>query len=482
MTNLPNILFISLDSVRADRLSCYDYERDTTPFLQKLAPQCLLFQNAYSTTNWTLPSHVSMMTGIPMSGHGVGSDATGSRKISDPRMTTLAEYLRAYGYRTLAFTNCGWLTAEAHFDRGFEHFRSMSEIIGRNSTLYSKQLLGKYWGRALNTFYGKHIYGRQDQGGNATANQFCEWLDNSWDSQTPFFAFLHLFDSHAPYRVPTRFRQAFHPLTDNDITWTKQHVNPWYHLTGNPSLSDQQFEQLNALYDGTLSYLDYLLEKIWQHLEHAKLLDNTLIIITADHGESLGEHGAFGHAGETLYEPVIHVPLLIQLPKRCRTVNETNVPVSHLDLIPTILDVIDHSDSFLQPQLQGDSLLRLDQDADGNRVVVSQSLTMPLDKIAEIAPTGFDTKVFDQYLSAVRSGKYKMIQSTKGNVELYDLEADPQEKQNIASLLPDQVKILQRKLEKWLNSFEKYSTLEGMATELDDSVIVEQLKALGYLE
>ena len=187
-----NIVLISLDAVRADHLSIYGYSRDTMPFLSGFSRESILCDNAYSSSNWTLPSHVSMVTGSPMSQHGIGSDKTRLRKMSDPRLITMAEYLRAQGYQTAAFTNSVYLSNETFFDRGFMNFHWMGEMIGRNHPLYASRVLGKYWGRTLNKIYTDRIYELRDQGAHKTYKNYRTWLRHIRKDGTPFFSFIHL--------------------------------------------------------------------------------------------------------------------------------------------------------------------------------------------------------------------------------------------------------------------------------------------------
>lgn len=477
-----NIVLISLDAVRADHLSSYGYSRDTMPFLSEFSRENIICENAYSSSNWTLPSHVSMVTGSPMSQHGIGSDNTGLRKMSDPRLITMAEYFRAHGYQTAAFTNSVYLSSETFFDRGFMHFNWMGELIGRNHPLYASRVLGKYWGRTLNKFYTDNIYEFRDQGAHKTYKNYRSWLQHIRKNDTPFFTFIHLFESHAPYWIPEPYRSSFGKISKSDYSWIRENVNPWFHITGERPLTSAKIETLKNLYDGTLLYLDECIRRIINELKSLYLLDETMVIITSDHGESIGDHNSLGHAGENLYEPEIKIPLIIHLPSEIKTEKRISHSVSHLDIFPTILTILEHSPEYLSAQLQGSSLVETENfDNLRDRAVFSESLTIPISGILEIAPN-CDIERLKKYLRAVRWKQYKLIWSTNGEHQVFNLDNDPYELNNIYNPSDNLAQSLFVKMEEWLGSYQLFEPLEDQAADIDDPAMIERLRELGYLE
>lgn len=476
-----NIVIISLDAVRADHLSLYGYSRDTMPFLQEFSKESVLCENAYSSSNWTLPSHVSMVTGSPMSQHGIGSDKTRLRKISDPRLVTLAEYLRSIGYQTSAFTNSVYLSSETLFDRGFMNFHWMGELIGRSHPFYTSRVLGKYWGRKLNKIYTDRIYEKRDQGAYKTYRNYQTWLRHVRKDGVPFFSFIHLFESHAPYWVPEPFRNNFGDVRKSDYLWIRENVNPWFHITGERTLSSEKLEILKDLYDGTLLYLDDIVNRIIDELKSLSILDQTIVIITSDHGECFGEHNSLGHAGETLYEPVIKIPLIIRLPENMKH-TRISEPVSHLDLFPTILGNLGHSPDYLDRQLQGVDLLNND-DLENlqERTVLSESLTVPLKGIQEIAPN-YDIDKLKKYLRALRWKEYKFVWSTNGEHQLFNLNDDADELMNLFDPSEKLSQSFIQKMEEWLSSYQPYDMFEEQSRNISDPAMIERLRELGYLE
>ncbi len=477
-----NIVLISLDAVRADHLSMYGYTRDTMPYLQEFSKESVLCENAYSSSNWTLPSHVSMVTGSPMSQHGIGTDKTRLRKISDPRLVTLAEYLRSIGYQTSAFTNSVYLSSETLFDRGFMNFHWMGELIGREHPLYSSRIMGKYWGRKLNKIYIDKIYEKQDQGASKTLKSYQTWLRHVRKDKAPFFSFIHLFESHAPYWIPEPYRNNYGNIQKNDYSWIRENVNPWFHITGERTLSAEKIEILKNLYDGTLLYLDGFVNRIIDELKSLSLLEQTLVIITSDHGESFGEHNSLGHAGETLYEPVIKIPLIIRLPEVINSNMRISDPVSHLDLFPTILGILEQSPDYLVGQLQGIDLFSTgDSERLQDRTIFSESLTIPIKGIQEIAPNR-DIGKLKKYLRALRWTQYKFIWSTNGEHHLYDLAEDGDELNNIYNPSDQLSQAFINKMENWLSSYQPFEPFEDQSGHISDPAMIERLRELGYLE
>lgn len=476
-----NILFISLDAVRADHLPIYGYARNTMPYLQEFSKESVLCENSYSSSNWTLPSHVSMVTGSPMSQHGIGSDKTGLRKISDPRLVTMAEYLRFIGYQTSAFTNSVYLSSETLFNRGFMNFYWMGELIGRNHPFYASRVFGKYWGRKLNKIYTDRVYERRDQGANKTYKSYRTWLRHVRKDDSPFFSFIHLFESHAPYWIPEPYRSSFGKVSKSDYLWIRDNINPWFHITGERTLSLEQLEILKTLYDGTLLYLDEIVHRIINELKRLSLLDQTIVIITSDHGECFGEHNSLGHAGENLYEPVINIPLIIRLPEEINW-NRISEPVSHLDLFPTILGILEKSPDYLERQLQGVDILNTNRSESlQERGVYSESLTIPIKAIQEISPN-CDIEELKKYLRAIRWKQYKFVWSTNGEHRIFNLDNDAGELKNIYDPSDKLSQSFIKKMEAWLGSYEAFELLEDQSGKIDDPAMIERLRELGYLE
>jgi len=479
-TDQPNIILISLDAVRADHLSCYGYRRSTSPFIDQLAQESVLYESAYSATRWTLPAHASMFTGTYLSKHGVGDDKTRLRKLSDLRFTTLAEYLHAREYQTVGFSNVAALGVEMHFDRGFDRFYQNWTLFDERHPLYHAKFLGKYWGRRLRYIYENRKWFRSDKGGRKTNHLFSKWLRHKRHSGQPFFAFFHYFEAHGPYWPPRKYRSLFTQANRNARVLSKAHADPWDVLAGNIQLTDDETAVLESLYDAEIRYLDHLLTELVELLQKQGELERTMIILTADHGESFGDHGCFQHSAPCLYESVVRVPLLIRYAPQFPAGTRVTIPVSLVDIFPTITQMLEQTQKPLHRQLQGSSLAPDDLARNPDRIVVMESLTNPAKGLKAVNPN-FDTSQYDYYLRAVRWRDYKFIWRSSGIHELYHLSKDPHETTNLIHQKPAIVRDMQGKLEDWLASFDPYSP-DGDSVEDLSNEVIKRLHALGYLE
>ncbi len=365
--DMPNVLVIVLDTVRADHLSLYGYSRLTSPTLKRLAERGIRFDEARATAPWTLPSHASLFTGRWPHELGV--------KWMTPlrdRFPTLAEYLGARGYATAGFVaNTLYCSADTGLDRGFTHYedyvldwerlqplrtallvdRAWAEVASFGLTVSRNMNAGPFHSYLESAVRWLLLTGRKEAGSINRA--FLDWLSHRTEPRRPFFAFLNYFDAHTPYLPPmgTAFRFGPGPRSDADFIllnelWTavdKLRLAPHYRLLVRDS------------YDNCLAYLDERLGELFDALQRSGVLDRTLVIIAADHGEELGEHTLFDH-GESLYRPEIRVPLLIVLPAPTQVAGVVRECVSLRDLPATIVDLVGLADGSPFP---GRSLARL---------------------------------------------------------------------------------------------------------------------------
>ena len=334
----PNILFVVIDTLRADHVSSYGYERPTTPTIDRLAREGALFKMAVSTAPYTAPAHASLLTGLYPRQHGV--QWTTRRPVLDSRHPTLPQVLRACGYRTAAFSaNHFWFTREQGFGRGFARFEDAFSSPARV---------------AMRTVYGHKIEDQIIQrvvedspwriGADDINRSVLGWLKG--EPGRPFFAFLNYFDVHDPYLPPQPFRGQF-----------SERENPGgvinsYQERFNPQMAPQQLqEEINA-YDGAIAYVDDRVAQLLERVRDLGLEENLLVVITSDHGEAFGEHGLFLHPN-SVYREEIHVPLVIWQPGRIPAGARVSQPVSIAALAATVMDLVDHQgpDPFPQRSL-----------------------------------------------------------------------------------------------------------------------------------
>ncbi|MHC4430164.1 MAG: sulfatase [Planctomycetota bacterium] len=288
---------ILLDTTRADRLSPYGYERPTTPALQRIADEGLTFTRAYAAAPWTLPSHASIFTGHYATAH----NAIWEHQYLDDRLPTLAEHLTGTGLRTAAFSQHVWLSEETGLMRGFEqHY----DLYWRSTTA-----LVAVWRLAENTLNARR--GLEDKGAARVSETFMDWIDRRGDE--PFFAFINYVEPHAPYKPLSPHREEF--LGPNhDTPWGRvKDVAVQRYNAGEVEYTAEELGIISSLYDGAVAYQDRWMGEVLDHLRGRGILDDTLLIVTSDHGENLGDHGFFGHEF-CVYNTLLHVPLIVRLP------------------------------------------------------------------------------------------------------------------------------------------------------------------------
>ncbi len=417
----PNVLLLVLDTVRARSMSVYGYERRTTPVLDDWSQRGVVFESAMSTAPWTLTSHAGMFTGLW--GHELNTDRSG---ILDDRFPTLAEVLRAQGYATAGFVgNLVFTTRETGLARGFEHYEDFTLGAGEaiSSTSLGSALVTNDW---IRNAVGYHEVANRKRAGEINAD-FLDWLDGE-DKDRPFFAFLNYFDAHEPYLPPARFANAFGTEPGGDRGPYAHHRNHAGHADW-WKLSPDQVAHEQAQYDAAIGSLDHEIGRLFDALRARGLMDNTVVIITSDHGEHFGEHRIFTH-GNNLYLPQLHVPLLIAGPgvQSSRRVAES---VSLRNLPNTVLDLAGVTSPVRFP---GASLVRFWR-ADGqpHRPEDAMLLSLFPSPGSELHPT----PAAKGPMRSIIEGPYHYILSGDGGEELFNYRADPEELHNLLPTADD---------------------------------------------
>jgi len=358
-----NVLLISLDSTRRDYLSAYGHRAPhapamaSTPCIDALAEQGVLFEDAYSTTSWTLPSHCAILTGQPDLVHAVELEIY---KL-DGTHATLAETLRDAGYRTAGFFSGPHLEPRFGFDRGFERYvECYGEQLRRSSAnarvhagLLEEQEQGGMSAELVAAFNANveaqrelEVAAQGDVSSMSVADAAISEIEEAASGERPFFIFAHFFDPHFDYTPPHPFRERFDPEYSGDIDGDAFFRNPAIARVdeSRPSgrvrvVSERDLEHLQALYAGDLSWTDAQVGRILDVLSDHGLAQNTLVVIVADHGDEFFEHDGIGHR-RTLFEEVVQVPMILRLPEVLPAGTRVPGPVSTADLFPTVLDLI----------------------------------------------------------------------------------------------------------------------------------------------
>ena len=412
----PNVLLIVLDTVRAQSLSLYGYARPTTPQLERLAKTGVRFERALSTAPWTLPSHASMFTGrFP---HELSADW---RIPLDATYPTLAEVLSARGYLTAGFVaNMEYCTYEHGLHRGFVHYEDY--LVSPEEIVLSSSL-----GRTIaNSHRLRPIVGYYDILGRKTAatlnRDFLRWL--SRQDRRPFFAFLNYYDAHEPYLPPEPFNLKFGPTTPRKDFL----IRLWMHegaRSEKENMSPQEIQAELDAYEGAIAYLDQQLGLLFDELQAWGVLENTLVIITSDHGEEFSEHGLFTH-GNGLYLTALHVPLVISFPSRVPAGKSVREAVSLHDVPATVIELLRLEDEARFP---GTSLARYWDDARDS----DSRVTNPL--LSEVNLDSSAAKWYSVAKGDMKSlivNPYHYIKNGDGREELYNFENDPLEQRDLA--------------------------------------------------
>jgi arylsulfatase A-like enzyme len=425
----PNVLLIVLDTVRADRLSAYGYNRDTTPNLRKLAQRGILFQDARSAAPWTLPSHASMFTGRWP--HELGLE---DGRTLDRRFPTLAEAMTERGYATSGFVgNTYFCNSWFGLGRGFLHYEDCYEenILISPAEALRCTALGR-WVMKLTGFANlarpEVVHIPKDAA--RIKVDFLKWIDET--PGRPFFTFLNYIDAHDPYQPPFGFNKHFGLTaeTDADLNMLRN-----WHLVNKNKLDARQVQLVNDTYDDCLLGLDEQIGALLDGLESRGKLKDTIVVLTSDHGELFGERKLFGHGG-SLYKPEVHVPLLISGPAGIPASTQVSTTVSLRDLASTILDLAGQPSS--RTNIPGRSLQRF---WNGENAGTEEPFLYEVDATMKIAKTAIWPPAQRGPMAALHINEHVYIRDALGKEELFDLKSDPVEAQNLVNN-PESTEIL----------------------------------------
>jgi arylsulfatase A-like enzyme len=448
---------VVLDTVRADRLSVYGYERDTTPNLRKFAGDSVVYRHAIAASDMTLASHASLFTGMYPSWHGAHCDppdSTYGREL-DPQARTLAEILSHNGYSTFGVSSNMYLRADFGLQRGFGAFRiprPVPILTSEQWYLLRRPMRSAIaWFADTSEFY--RLFARSE---DATRELLAQASRST--AGAPFFAFVNYMDAHFPYVPPAPFDGLF-PGKDRRTAAEDLEASGKLVLAGG-SFPDSQQRHVSSQYDGAIAYMDAQVGRILDWLRDSDLYDNTMIVVTSDHGEQFGEKNLVLH-GNSAYQELLHVPLIIRYPRGERT-GEVDETVSLVDVVPTILDSLGYE---VPPQVQGRSLLD-----SGPRIIYAESFPCPVVHSPK-CPGGCTTR-------AALSGPHKLILSSNGSTEFYDVVKDPAEKWNLLGKQAPDEQRLGAELAGWLKT---RPPREKQSNQVDQETL-RRLKSLGYVQ
>jgi arylsulfatase A-like enzyme len=486
----PNIVLVVMDAARTGDVGMTDEGPPTTPALRQLAERGTRFTDATATAPWTLPSHASLFTGTYPSKHG----AHAGHKRLDDSLPTLAETFRDGGYETVAVSNNTWISEEFGFARGFETFRKtwqyvQSDVdlgeVARTASggvetaraLVSRLAQGNPLVNVANAVYGQFFRKRDDDGAARTNAWIAEWL-RSRGRERPFFLFVNYLEPHLEYRPPERHAERFLPEDVNYREAMTISQDAWASVAGETDLSERDFAALRELYRAEIAYLDNRISDLREALIAAGEWEDTMFVVTSDHGENIGDHGLMDHQ-YCLYDTLLHVPLVVR--GGAFTDIAVEDPVQLVDLPPTLLDAAGIEAPGVREGFQGQSFHPDADEPARERVVAEYMAPQPsMDALErQIGDLPDRVRRYDRSLRAVRTGEHKLIRGSDGSRELYRIRDAPNAPEEDAGAHPDTVVELERVLDEWLESFE-HATASGSVTPSDSAR--DRLEELGYLQ
>lgn len=523
----PDIMLIVLDTLRADRLSCYGYPRETSPHIDAFAAESTLFERAISPAQWTIPAHASIFTGEYPTTHLT----TQIYDRHSQEQIMLAEALRSVGYNTASFCNNPLLgVVENDLDRGFEEVYLYGGAFPNRPAIADARprLAGRVAQRVTRVMrhITRPIQDRFARDSFILRIAVIPWLVPLWQhygnfkgntalslrdmvgylrtrthkgAEKPLFTFINLMETHLPYRPPTRFIRKFAPYYRKERKayrfMQSYNLKPfdWMMPLTEP-LTEMQDQVINDLYDAEVAYEDHLLRHLFAYLNRPDVRDNTLVIITSDHGEGLNRHDFVGHS-LVAYDDLVRVPLIVRFPKQRYKGMRVSTPVSTRRIFHTAMEAagLQHTSHGIGKSeealvdLETTSLTRTLDGIDPEGGVVFTEAYTPetlLTLIKNEDPKRVEAFRCNLMRRAAYRDNYKLITVGDEPDELFDVISDPDEMNNLITEQPTVTAELDRLLNAFIEEAEwrRPANLEAARVELDDELVAERLRGLGYIE
>lgn len=525
MSEQPDIIFVVLDTQRADRIGAYGNPRAITPNLDQFAADGILFENAISPAQWTIPSHASMFTGLYPTTHQV----TQASQSLPPGLPHLAELMQQNGYQTVGFCNNPLVgILNNGFKRGFQTFYNYGGAIPSRPRQSSplprplNRLMEGYTQFLRRISYPiQNFFGQSDVAFRISLNA---WLTPLWSrlanfkgqnarsvrdvsrflqqregqSGKPLFLFMNLMETHLPFWPPRRFIDQVAPYFRHSKEarqlmrkWNREAYR-WAAPLAEP-MSELESRVLSDLYDAEVAYQDDYLGQLFAVLNGRSNRDNTLVIFVADHGDGLGEHGYMGHAF-VAYQELVHVPLMMQWPRRFAQPQRISTPVSTRRIFHTILEAsgtLPERPSLDPVQIRSLSLAHAAQGRDVEQGAAFSEVYPPLTFVRAIEKRQPELLARYQCLSIRRAlvkaqpgdAPFKLINLDDTPAELFNLTADPLELENVLAQETAVAAPMQQEMQRVVQRVEtrRDSIDAGESVEIDDQ-LTQRLRGLGYID
>jgi len=485
---MTNVVLLVMDTARYDSVLG---TQTNLPTFDTLQDRGVTYTSAFASAPWTLPSHSGLFSGQYSSRHG----ASAAAKRFPEHTPTVVEAFENASYETVAVSNNTWISDEFGFARGFDTFRKNWQYIQSDVDLgkiarkkegfdkirgVAKQLFdGNPIVNAANAVYGQFVRKRADEDGAKSTNRWVsDWLGDRDDSN-PFFLFINYLEPHLEYRPPAEYTEEYLPKDVSYAEAMEVNQDAWSYIANDVEMTERDFEILEALYHAEIAYLDERIGELRRLLKEAGEWEDTIFVVTGDHGENIGDHGLMDHQ-YSLHDTLIHVPLVIH--GGAFTGGETVDELVQLtDIAPTLLDAAGvEKDGFEEPS-QGRSFHPDTETEPRDYVFAEYMAPQPsMDALKKrVGDLPEEVYQYDRSLRAIRSHDWKLIRGSDGSIKLYHVAEDPGELKNLASERPKKVSELEGELDAWLDSFEHADTTGD--ADMSDST-KDRLEDLGYLQ
>ncbi|MBI4789233.1 MAG: sulfatase [Chloroflexi bacterium] len=446
MPTRPNILIFLMDTQPVRNMTCYGFAQNTTPNVQKIADEGLVYDQHYGTGAWTVPTHASLFTGKYQSGHGAGAQY----EYLSRSFPTLAEALNENGYATIGFNNNSWVSQdETNIARGFSQWVMIPRPMGRNVQAGPED---EYI-----------VETNVDSGASSTIDAIMQWFDHERDASKPFFMFVNCIEPHLRVWAPEPFRSRFLLSGVSQAQARRVNQDEYAERLGTvPDRADGHMTQadwdiLKSLYDGETAYLDSRMGIVFDFLRARGILDETLLIITADHGDLLERRGLMGHH-LALFDDLIHTPLIVRKPGLIPQSARFSGFVQICDWFPTFLDLLDIRSDKLAGEIHGVSMAPTWRGEPTRDFALAeyQKGVQVVERALRIAPLDWDYRPWLRRIKTIRAGQFKYHWYSDGADLLFDVSADPGERHNLIAERPEIATELRKKIESLLLSVKRH--------------------------
>ena len=439
----PNVVIFMMDTQGSRNMSCYGYRKPTTPNIDQIGKEGVVFLNHFVTAPWTLPVHSSLFTGRYESGHGAGGQHEGL----EPGLPQMGEVFTKNGYRTVSLCNNGWAYDSGNpwsAGQGFEeHIR-----YGRANV------------KPVAPFIPSDNPDEQDSGSFKLVGVASKWLDdNVVNKKKPFLMFINCTEPHDAYKPPEPFRSRF---MEEGVTFKQAFAQKGGQATstiGDKCLTIDQWAIQRSLYDGETACLDHRIGLFVEELKARGVYDDTIFIVTGDHGDVQGEQVNYAyHSQNGVWDGATKTPMVVRYPKKIKAGQRNKEMVQIVDVLPTLMDLCSVKDKEMSASIQGDSLMKaLKKPIRDFAIIEAQRAIHVMRRGWTEAqdPEGLDVRFANVSYKAARTKRWKYVWVSNGEDMLFDIVKDPDERWNVIAQRPDIAKKMRKAMEEKLMSMEQ---------------------------